>query len=43
MCTYVPVNGPSGHVVQDVTGVCVPVLVRQLFDLQSKVPHGGGA
>lgn len=43
MCTWVPVNGPGGYVVRDVSGVCAPVPVRQLFDLQGEVPQRGGA
>lgn len=43
MCTCVPVNGPGGHVVRDVSGVLVPVPAGQLFDLQSEVPQRGGA
>lgn len=42
MSTCVPVNGPGGHVVRDVSGVCVPVPAGQLFDLQSEVPQWGG-
>lgn len=41
--TYVPVNGPAGHIVRDVRGVCGPVPAGQLFDLQSEVPQRGGA
>lgn len=39
----IPVNDPGSEVVWDVSGVCGPVPVRQLLDLQGEVPQGGGA
>ncbi len=43
VCLYVPVNSPGGHVVRNVSSVCLPVSVGQLFDLHGEVPQWGGA